>query len=49
MDGKLRHIPKTFMGIQDSILPFSSSNLNINGEVRICPAAQTLFGVQLIS
>jgi hypothetical protein len=37
------------MGVQDSILPFSSSNLSNNGEVRICPAAQTLFGFQLIS
>jgi len=30
-------------------MPFSSSNLSKNGEVGICPAAQTLFGVQLIS
>jgi hypothetical protein len=44
MYGKLRHRPKTFMGVQDSILPFSSSNLSNNGEVEICPAAQTLFG-----
>jgi len=49
MDGKIRHRPKTFMGVQDSILPFSSSNLSNNGEVRTCPTAQTLFGFQLIS
>jgi len=35
--------------VQDSILPFSSSNLSNNGEVGTCPAAQTLFGFQLIS
>jgi len=35
--------------MQDSNLPFSSSNLNINGEVGICPTAQTLFSFQLIS
>jgi len=44
MDGKLRHRPKNFMGVQDSILSFSSSNLSNNGEVGICPVAQTLFG-----
>jgi len=49
MYGKRRHRLKTFMGVQDSILPFSSSNLNINGEVGIYPATQTLFGFQLIS
>jgi hypothetical protein len=49
MDGKIRHRPKTFMKVQDSILPFSSSNLINNGEVRTCPATQTLFGFQLIS
>ena len=35
--------------MQDSNLPFLSSNLSINGEVGICPTAQTLFGFQLIS
>jgi hypothetical protein len=49
MDGKLSHRPKTFMRVQESILPFSSSNLSNNGEVGTCPAAQTLFGFQLIS
>jgi len=49
MDGKIRHRPKTCMGFQDSILPFASSNLSNNGEVGTCPAAQTLFGFQLIS
>jgi hypothetical protein len=49
MDGKIRHRPKTFIEVQDSIMPFSSSNLSNNGEVRTCPAAQTLFGFQLIS
>jgi len=34
MDGKLTHRPKTFMGVQDSIMPFSSSNLSNNGEFR---------------
>jgi len=45
MDGKLRHRPKTFMEVQDSILPFLSSNLSNNGEVGICPAAKTLFSL----
>jgi hypothetical protein len=49
MDGKLRHRPKTFMRVQDSKRPFSSSNCNNKREVRICPAAQTLFSVQPIS
>jgi len=49
MDRKLRHRPKTFMGVQDSILLFGSPNLSNNGEVRICPTAQTLFSVQPIS
>jgi len=49
MYGKLRYRPKTFMGVQDSILPFSSLNLSINREVRICFVAQILFGFQLIS
>jgi hypothetical protein len=30
-------------------MPFSSSNGSNNGEVRICPAAHTLFSVQPIS
>jgi len=30
-------------------VPFLSSNGSNNGEVRISPAAQTLFGFQLIS
>jgi len=49
MDGKLRHRPKTFMGVQDLKRPFSSPNWSNNGEVRICPAAHTLFSVQPIS
>jgi len=49
MDGKLRHRPKTFMEVQDLKRPFSSQNCSNNGEVRICPAAQTLFSVQPIS
>jgi hypothetical protein len=49
MDGKIRHRPKTFLGVQDSILPFSSSNLSNNREVGTCFTAQTLFGFQLIS
>ena len=35
--------------MQDSILLFGSPNLSNNGEVKICPAAQTLFSVQPIS
>jgi len=49
MYGKLRHRPKTVMRIQDLKVPFSSSNGSNNGEVGICPAAQTLFSVQPIS
>jgi len=49
MDGKLIHTPKTFMRVQDSIMPFESPNHSINGEVGICPAAQILFSVQPIS
>jgi len=49
MDEKLRHRPKTFMGVQDSIMLFGSPNLSNNGEVRIYPAAQTLFTVRPIS
>jgi hypothetical protein len=49
MDRKLRHRPKTFMGVQDSNLLFGSPNLSNNREVRIYPTAQTLFSVQLIS
>jgi hypothetical protein len=49
MYGKLRDRPKTFMGVQDLKVPFLSSNGNNNGEVRICPTAQTLFSIQLIS
>jgi len=49
MYGKLRHRPKTFMKVQDLKVPFSSSNGSNNGEVEICPAAQTLFSVQPIS
>jgi hypothetical protein len=49
MDGKIRHRLKIFMRVQNSILPFSSSNLSNNEEVGTCPAAQTLFGFQLIS
>ena len=39
MDGKLRHKPKTFMRVQDSKGPFSSSNCSNKREVGICPAA----------
>jgi len=49
MDRKLRHRPKTFMGVQDSKGPFSSSNCSNNREVGFCPAAQTMFIVQPIS
>ena len=49
MDGKLRHKPKTFMSVQDLKWPFSSSNYSNKSEIRICPAAQTLFSVQPIS
>jgi hypothetical protein len=49
MDGKLRHRPKTFVGVQDSKKLFSSLNCSNNGEVQICPVAQTLFSVQPIS
>jgi len=49
MDEKLRHRPKTFMRVQDSKWPFSSSNCSNKREVGICPAAQTLFSVQPIS
>jgi len=49
MARKLRHRPKTFMRSTTSILLFGSPNLSNNGEVGICPAAQTLFSVQPIS
>jgi len=49
MDRKLRHRPKTFMRVQVSKGPFSSSNCSNNREVGICPVAQTLFSVQPIS
>jgi hypothetical protein len=47
MDGKLRHRPKTFMGVEDSKQLFSSSNCSNKREVGICPAAQTLFSPYL--
>jgi len=37
------------MGVQDLKRPFLSPNYSNNEEVRICPAAQTLFSVQPIS
>jgi MoaA/NifB/PqqE/SkfB family radical SAM enzyme len=49
MDRKLRHRPKIFMGVQDPIMLYGSSNLSNNGEVRICPATPTLFSVQPMS
>jgi len=49
MARKLRHRPKTFMGVKDSILLFGSPNLSNNGEVGIYPATQTLFSVKPIS
>jgi len=49
MDGKVRHRTTTFIGVQDLTRPFSSPNCSNNEEVRICPAAQTLFSVQPIS
>jgi hypothetical protein len=49
MDGKLRHRPKTFVGVQDLKRSFSSPNCSKNREVLICPTAQTLFSVQPIS
>jgi hypothetical protein len=45
MARKLRHMPKTFMGVKDSILLSGSPNLSNNGEVGICPATQTLFNI----
>ena len=45
---KLRHMPKTFMRVQDLKVPFFSLNGSNNREVGICHAAQTLFNVQLI-
>jgi len=39
MNRKIRHRPKTFMGVKDSILLFGSPNLSNNREVGICPAA----------
>jgi len=49
MDGKVRHRPTTFMGVQDLTRSFSSPNCSNNEEVRICPVAQTLFSFQPIS
>jgi len=49
MARNLRQRPKTFMGVQDSILLSGSPNLSNNGEVGICLAAQTLFSIQPIS
>ena len=49
MDGKIRHRPKNFMGVQDLKRLFSSPNYSNNGEVWICLATQTLFSVQPIS
>jgi hypothetical protein len=49
MDRKLRHRPKTFiksLGFKRTVF---KSNYSNNGEVIICPAAQTLFSVQPIS
>jgi hypothetical protein len=39
MARKLRHRPKTFMGVKDSILLFGSPNPRNNREVVIYPAA----------
>jgi len=33
MDGKLRHRPETFMGVQDLKRPFLIPNYSNNGEV----------------
>ena len=49
MDGKIRHRPTTFIGVQDLKRLFSSPNYSTNEKVRIYSAAQTLFSVQLIS
>jgi len=49
MARKLRNRPKTFMGVQDSIMLFGSPNISNNEEVRIYHAAQALFSVQPIS
>ena len=49
MDGKLRHRPTTFMGVQDLTRSFLNPKYSNNEEVRICPAVQTLFSVQPIS
>ena len=49
MARKIRYRPKTFMRVQDSILPFGSPNLSIKREVWIYHVAQTLFSVQPIS
>jgi len=48
MDVKLKHRPKTFI-VQDLKRSFSSPNFSNNEEVRIYPAAQTLFSVQPIT
>jgi len=45
MNGKIRQRPATFMWSPNLKRPFSSPNCSNNGEVRICPAAQTLFSV----
>jgi hypothetical protein len=39
MARKLRHRPKTFMGVQESIMLFGNPNLSNNREVGICLAA----------
>jgi len=49
MDGKVKHRPTTFIGVQNLTRPFSSPNYSNNEEVQICFAAQTLFSVQPIS
>jgi hypothetical protein len=49
MARKLRHRPKTFRRVQDSILIFGSPNLSIKREVGIYPTSQILLSVQPIS
>ena len=39
----VRHRATTLMGHQDLRRPFASPTYSNNGEVRICPAARTLF------
>jgi hypothetical protein len=48
MDGKIRYRPKAFMKSSRFKTTVLSSNCSNKKEVRICPAAHTLFNVQSI-